>query len=41
MMKGGDDENDPVVKYKKKIKNDKKIVTGVTNSVTSILKKKE
>ena len=40
-MKGGDDENDPSVKQIRKIKNDKKSIFAVANSITSILKKKE
>ncbi len=41
MVKGGDDENDSVIKEIRKIKNTKKNVSNISKSITGILKKKE
>jgi hypothetical protein len=41
MVKGGDDENDSVIKEIRKIKNTKKNISNISKSITGILKKKE
>lgn len=40
-MKGGDDENDSVIKEIRKNKNIKKNISNISKSITGILKKKE
>lgn len=41
MVKGGDDENDSVIKEIRKNKNTKKSISNISKSITGILKKKE
>jgi len=41
MVKGGDDENDSVIKEIRKNKNTKKNTSNISKSITGILKKKD